>query len=69
MKTIAFVPVYKWGEDPDSHHGSIRGTSTYLGLEDLYYYEDEAVGHIEIEVNWVTENEFRRLYGLKSGAV
>jgi hypothetical protein len=68
MKHIAYLPIYNWGKNPDLDHGTTFGTHIYLDLEELYAYEDP-VGHVQIEIHTPTENEFKELHGLKSGAV
>ena len=69
MKHIAYLPVFMWGKNPDDESGFTYGLKLYHSLEDLYSCEDEVVGHIEVEIKALTENEFRVTNGLKSGAI
>ena len=69
MNYKKYCPVYDWGKDPDSVHGVTMATHTYSDLEYLYAYEPEAVGHIEVEFQIVSQNEFKQKLGTYSGAV
>lgn len=42
-----FVPIYEYGE-PNIEHGTKFGTNMYCDLQELYAYEDEAIGHFEV---------------------
>lgn len=68
MKQTHYVPVFDWGSDPDSVHGCAYGSLSYSDLQMLDAYEPDAVGYLEVQVEVLTENEFRTSHSLKSGA-
>lgn len=59
MKITYFVPIYKWGEDPDNVHGNKSATHFYSSVEDLSAYENDAVGYFEISGIMPTQNEYK----------
>lgn len=69
MTNTYYIPVYEWGKNPESIHGSSHGCYMYDDLTHLYMMELEAVGHFEVMGSIPTENEFKEKHGLKSGAV
>ena len=69
MKSKYFVPIYQWGDTPDSENGIQYGCTMYLDLDQLYGFETEAVGHFEVEGICPTESEFKVANKTKSGAI
>jgi hypothetical protein len=61
MILSGYIPIYKWGINPSTVHGVTTGTHFYRDLNELYAFENEAVGHIEIEYEVPTENQFKIL--------
>jgi hypothetical protein len=69
MKLTYYVPIYEWGDSPDTVHGGSHGLNIYPQLDDLYCFEPDAIGHWELAGILPTENEFKEKYKLKSDAV
>lgn len=69
MKLTYYVPIYEWGDSPDTVHGGAHGCNMYSELNDLYGFEPDAVGHMELKGVLPTENEFKEQFNLRSGAV
>lgn len=68
MIQTKYVPIYEWGDNPDSVHGNISATNFYCSLSDLYGSEPDAAGHYEVVGKMPTKNEFKQLYDSKSEA-
>ena len=69
MKVTYYVPIYQWGNSPDAVHGGAHGTNIYSELNDLYGFEPDAVGHLELTGILPTENEFKTQIETRCGAV
>lgn len=69
MKNTHYLPIFRFGDNPESVHNSSYGSHLYSDLQMLACYEPDAIGYIEVEVSVPTENEFKTRNGLKSGAV
>lgn len=69
MKTIGYLAIYEWGEDPDAEHGNCYGTQIHTDLQMLFAYDPEAIAFFEVEIEVPTQNEFKRKHNLSSGAI
>ncbi len=58
MKVVYYIPIYTWGEDDNSVNGVASGTTIYCELKDLYGFEPDAIGHMELSGTTPTKNEF-----------
>jgi hypothetical protein len=58
MKSVFFIPIYEWGEESNTTHGSSFGTTIYSELQDLYGFEPDAIAHFEVSGELPTEGEF-----------
>jgi len=69
MKLTYYIPIYEWGNSPNTVHGGCHGRNMYSELNDLYGFEPDAVGHFELTGVLPTEDEFKTQFKTKSGAV
>lgn len=70
MKETVYIPIYEWGEDPDSANGTTSGCTVHVDLNDLYAHNPDAVGYIEMVGYCPTQREFEEKHGIvRSGAV
>lgn len=59
MKLSFFLPILKWGPDPNAEHGASIGSQLYTDLRDLYGLEEGAVGHFEVSGEFPSETTFK----------
>lgn len=70
MKNTYYVPIYNWGDHPDTVNGVASGTQMYNDLQMLFCYEEDAVGYYEVEGMVPTENEYKEKHSIPTcGAV
>ena len=53
-----YVPIFKWGDNPQTVNNGSHGTCIYNDLQMLYAYEPEAIGYFEVTGKVPTKEEF-----------
>lgn len=69
MKHTFYVPILKWGSNPDEIYNTQISLDIYTDLIVLYSEYPDCVGHMKLVGKLPTENEYKEKRGLKSGAI
>jgi hypothetical protein len=64
MKLTYYIPIYKWGGNPNSVDGNKSGLTAHRTLDDLYMVEGDVAGYFTVEGEMPTRAQFEHAESL-----